>query len=123
MKLYSIVIKIKEKFSDASEEEIVAIINALEAKMVAEIFEPVGILKDKTPLNAEPDMERDLLLSSEFENLYYYYVLAILSARDMDIESYENYSTLFNITYSELSLYIRRNNRPVSKTKLGGISI
>ena len=123
MKLYYIVGKVLDRLECASEEEIVAIINSLESKIVANIFAPAGIESEERVLIADEDMEANLLLSADCENLYYYYIMTILSAKSMDIEGYENYRKLFDSAYSELAVYVRRNNKPVMRTKIGGSNI
>lgn len=123
MKLSEIVLKVKEKLEDASEKEITEIVNSLESKIIADIFIPSGISYEKRVLDCESDMEASLLLSNDCADFYFYYIMAILAAKDMDITAYENYNTLFNFAYSELSLYFRRNNCPVKQTKIGGRNI
>ncbi len=123
LKLFDVIIKVKEKAEESSETEIIGIINTLQAKLISSVFEPCQIQTNIEWLDKDSDKDTKLLLEKEFIDLYFYYIMAVLSALNSDIEAYENYSSLFHIEYSEFTLKFRKNNCPKKSVKLGGRNI
>lgn len=123
MKLFEIILKVKERAENISEREITNMVNSLQLRLSANIFAPCGIKVDSDALDPKTDMEKELLLGPEFADLYFYYIMAIISANEADSTAYDNYFTLFNCAYSELAVQFRRNNCPIKGAKIGGRNI
>lgn len=120
MTLLNLLSVINKKHPDASREDVCRIVNELEERIINEIFSPHGIERPRAELNAESDMHVNLILKDEYISLYVYFIYAVLALRELDFESSNSYSLLFNEKFKELAIFYRRNNLPVKNTILKG---
>lgn len=120
MTLLNLLSVINKKHPDANREDVCRIVNELEERIINEIFSPHGIERPRAELNAESDMHVNLILKDEYISLYVYFIYAVLALRELDFESSNSYSLLFNEKFKELAIFYRRNNLPVKNTILKG---
>ena len=123
MKLNELILKIKEKIDYAKDKDIIEVVNSLENKIQKHVLTPAGIKPNQEISNEKFDTNRELLLSGEYSELYFYYVMAIISAKEQDTKAYENYMKLFNSEYLDFAVHFRRNNCPVNRAVIGGRNI
>lgn len=123
MKLYELILKVKDKITFVDDKDVIEAVNSLEGKIQKYILAPAGIKPKQEAFNKKFDENTQLLLSEEASELYFYYVMAIISAKEQDTKSYENYMKLFNSEYLDFAVHFRRNNCPVNRTLIGGRNI
>lgn len=122
MNIGGIILKVRSIYPEVSKEEIINVINNLEAKLKREILIPAGIKAEKEKLTYK-DMEQTLILDESFADMYLNYIMAILAANNADSEAYDNYMKLFNLIYDDIAAYYRRNYIPVKRVKISGDNI
>lgn len=120
MKLFDVITTVKKQIPDVSGEDICKIVNELEDKIHNEIFSPHGIKRPYEKLNIKDNINENLFLDDAYLSLYIYFIYAVLLVRDLDFESANAYSLLFNERFKELAAFYRKNNLPIKNTPLKG---
>lgn len=59
-----------------------------------------------------------LILSEEWEDIYVFYLLSMISITLCDIAMYNNYTAMFNSIYNRWKRKSRRENTPAKNTKI-----
>jgi hypothetical protein len=62
--------------------------------------------------NYEEDLEKVLLVSEPYTELYIHYLAAKIDEVNGEFNSYNNNMTLYNTIYGEFAKYYRRNHMP-----------
>ena len=120
MKLFDVITTVKKQIPDVSGEDICKIVNELEDKIHNEIFSPHGIKRPYEKLNIKDNINENLFLDDAYLSLYIYFIYAVLLVRDLDFESANAYSLLFNERFKEVAAFYRKNNLPIKNTPLKG---
>lgn len=120
MNLLDIDTAVTERFPEAEPNTICQLVNDLEHRINCEIFSPCGIEARNEPLDFRTDTHMPLLLDDGYLLLYVYYVFWGLSINEMNLESANSYSALFNEKYNKLAIFYRRNYMPIKNTPITG---
>ena len=83
-------------------------VSSLDSRINREVF------KNNTELiyKSGEDGERKLLVSSPYDDMYFYYVSAMIDFSNNEIGEYNNNMALFNEKYTAFAKDYRRNNLP-----------
>ena len=120
MTLFNILTIVNKQFPNIGRDEVCSIVNELESRIINEIFSPHGLAVPHTKLDAKSDINTKLILDEENISLYIYFIYAVLSIKELDFESSNSYSLLFNEKFKEVAVFYRRNNLPIKNTLLQG---
>lgn len=74
------------------------------------------VLETEIPENPFPE-DAELLMPAPYENIYVYYLCAMIDYFQQELNLYANDMTMFNSLFAEAGAWWRRNNRPSSFKK------
>ncbi len=91
-----------------SDEMKFAWVGALDSRINREIFKN----REELVYNSGADGETELLVKPPFDDIYFYYVSAMIDFSNNEIGSYTNNMLLYNEKYDEFLKTFRRENTP-----------
>lgn len=118
MTLFDLLTTVNKQFPNADKDDICRIANELESRIINEIFSPHGIESKKSKSNEKSDIHSKLILEDEYASLYIYFIYVVLSIKELDFETSNTYSLLFNKKFEELAVFYRRNHLPIKNTAI-----
>ena len=117
MTRFELIEAVRQDFSTAKKEDILRLANDLEHRLYREIFEPAG--QGHSPTQSD-DLHATLLASTGYSTIYLSYVTAHFALQDGDHTRANACSELFNRSFAELAVAVRRAHPVVRKTRLTG---
>lgn len=92
-------------------------LSTLDGKVYLEII----LTHEGGKLDALPEYEtgqEELLIPRPYgEDIYYYYIMAMMDAENNETQRYAKRMTQFNAAYQEFTNWYNRNHRPLNKGK------